>query len=157
MKNLSLVFLIIFSFLVSGCGFKVLDNSKINNFSIKNISSSGEKRLNYKIKNYLLSNTKNSSQNNLILDLTTKKKKNIKEKNIKNEITKYSIEINTTVNFDVIENNINKTLNVSAKGDYLVGNNYSTTLANEKKIIENIIEVIADKIIEKIGTILNDI
>ena len=157
MKNLSLVFLIIFSFLVSGCGFKVLDNSKINNFSIKNISSSGEKRLNYKIKNYLLTNTKNSSQNNLILDLTTKKKKNIKEKNIKNEITKYSIEINTTVNFDVIENNINKTLNVSAKGDYLVGNNYSTTLANEKKIIENIIEEIADKIIEKIGTILNDI
>jgi len=157
MKKISLL-LIIFSFLISGCGFKVLDNSKRNDFLIKNISSSGEKRINYKIKSFLLSNTNSGSQNNrLILNLFTKKNKSIKEKNIKNEVSKYSLEINVTVNLDLLDRNFKKSFNVSAKGDYLVGKTYSSTLTNEKKTMENIVEEVSNDIIEKIGIILNDI
>ena len=35
----------------TSCGFKVLDKSENNNFSVQEIRSSGEIRINFKIKN----------------------------------------------------------------------------------------------------------
>ena len=84
--KLSFISLII---LLNGCGFKVLDKSDANNFSIKEIITSGDKRINYKITNNLFIYSKKKRQNEIILYLDTKKNNIIKEKNIKNEITKY--------------------------------------------------------------------
>ncbi len=154
-NNLFLIFILFF--LTTNCGFKVLDTSQANNFSIKSIFSSGEKRINYKIKNYLIINTKKNSQSNLIVNLSTKKNKTIKEKNIKNEVSKYSIELTAFVDFNLLEKNLQKSFSLTAKESYIVGGNYSTTLTNEKKAIEIIVDKIAEDILERIGALLNDI
>ena len=90
---------ITFFLLTTNCGFKVLDKSKNNNFSIQEVRTSGEMRINYKIKNNILINSKEASENQVVINLNTKKIKNIKEKNIKNEITKYEIFLISKVEF----------------------------------------------------------
>ena len=68
--------LILLFIALSNCGFKVLDNLE-SNFSIREINTSGDKRINFKIKNDLIIDYPNNSTNNLILTLDTKKTKRI--------------------------------------------------------------------------------
>ena len=150
-------FLFLFLFATVNCGFKVINESEKNNFSIQEIKTSGNKRINFKIKNNLLNYSKKNNQNILLIDLSTKKTKNIKEKNIKNEITKYEISLNINVRFNLINSDTNYKINLSNKGNYLVVDSYSTTLNNEKKLIDNLIENISEKILKKISLKLNDI
>ncbi len=139
------------------CGFKVINESEKNEFSIENIKTSGEKRINFKIKNDLLNYSKKNNQNVLSIDLKTKKTKNIKEKNIKNEITKYEIILNANVKFNLINSDVIYKINLSNNGNYLVEDSYSTTLNNEKKLIDDLIENMSEKILKKIILKLNDI
>ena len=67
-------------FLTMGCGFKVLNEAQSNNFLIKDISVSGDKRINFKIKNNLLTYSKEDSQNEILININTSKEKNTKEK-----------------------------------------------------------------------------
>tara|TARA_Y200000002_G_scaffold351344_1_gene329271 strand:+ start:54 stop:530 length:477 start_codon:yes stop_codon:yes gene_type:complete len=150
-------FLFLFLFATVNCGYKVINESERNKFSIQEIKTSGDKRINFKIKNNLLNFSKKKSQNILLIDLNTKKIKNIKEKNIKNEITKYEISLNVDVEFNLINSDENYTLNISNTGSYLVVDSYSTTLNNEKKLIDDLIENISEKILKKISLQLNDI
>ena len=150
-------FLFLFLFATVNCGFKVINESEKNNFSIQEIKTSGNKRINFKIKNNLLNYSKKNNQNILLIDLSTKKTKNIKEKNIKNEITKYEISLNVNVGFNLINSDTNYKINLSNKGNYLVVDSYSTTLNNEKKIINDLVENISEKILKKISLKLNDI
>ena len=150
-------FLFLFLFATVNCGYKVINESERNKFSIQEIKTSGDKRINFKIKNNLLNFSKKKSQNILLIDLNTKKIKNIKEKNIKNEITKYEISLNVDVEFNLINSDENYTLNISNTGSYLVVDSYSTTLNNEKKLIDDLIENISEKILKKISLKLNDI
>ena len=85
--------------LTTSCGFKVLDKSQNNNFSVQEIRSSGEIRINQKLKNNIRFRSKEASENQIIISLHTKKTKNVKEKNIKNEITKYQITLTSNVEF----------------------------------------------------------
>ena len=110
-----------------------------------------------KIKSNLLTYSKIDAQKILLIDLNTRKNKNIKEKNIKNEITKYQISLNVNVKFNLINSDTNYAINLSNEGDYLVADSYSTTLNNEKKLIDNLIENISQKIIKKISLELDDI
>ena len=84
-------FLVVLIFFTSSCGFKVVDYSKLTNFRIVNIQTKGEKRINYKLKNKLLINNKDINAKSIDLRLKTTKQKIIKEKNLRNEITKYSL------------------------------------------------------------------
>ena len=150
-------FLFLFLFATVNCGFKVINESEKNNFSIQEIKTSGDKRINFKIKNTLLNYSKKNNQNILLIDLSTKKTKNIKEKNIKNEITKYEISLNVDVRFNLINSNTNHKISFANKGSYSVVDSYSTTLNNEKKIINDLVENISEKILKKISLKLNDI
>ena len=155
-KNLNKVFLILFLFLTSSCGYKVLNNSEINNFNMVQIKSSGDQRINFKIKNILTVNSSKNKENSLVMELSTKKEKKVKEKNIKNEITKYEILLSSRVKLNFLENNIEKEFTVTSTGDYIVGNKYSTTLSNEKRLISNLTEDLSKKIINNINLALND-
>ena len=150
-------FLLLFLFTTVNCGFKVIDESEKNNFSIQEIKTSGDKRINFKIKNNLLNYSKKNNQNILFIDLSTEKNKKIKEKNIKNEITKYEISLNIDVRFNLINSEKNYKISLSNKGDYLVADSYSTTLNNEKKLTNDLVENASKKIIRKINLKLNDI
>ena len=150
-------FLFLFLFATTNCGFKVINESEMNKFSIQEIKTSGDKRINFKIKNNLLNSAKKNNQNILLIDLSTRKTKNVKEKNIKNEITKYEISLDINISFKLINSDTNYEINVSNTGEYLVADGYSTTLNNEKKLINDLIENISEKILKKISLILNDI
>ena len=150
-------FLFLFLFATINCGFKVIKESENNNFAIQEIETSGDKRINFKIKNNLLNSAKKNSENLVFIDLNTKKNKNIKEKNIKNEITKYEISLDVSLEFNLINEDTNYKINLSNNGDYLVVDSYSTTLNNEKKLTNDLIENISEKILKKISLKLNDI
>lgn len=151
-------FLLILIFITSNCGFKILDKSEFNNFSIINISTEGDKRISYRIKNELLYNNKGITKGEkLDIILNVAKKRNVKEKSIKNEITKYEIVLNIKILFEKIEDQKTNEINFASAGDYLVGENHSTTISNEKRLIENLIENISEEIISRIGDKLNDI
>ncbi len=143
--------------LLTNCGFKVLDKSKNNNFSVQEVRSSGEIRINHKIKNNILVNSKETSENQVIISLNTKKNKRIKEKNIKNEITKYQISLESNVKFFLINGNIKASFNKSVTGDFIAADSYSTTINNEKKIVDNLIESLSEKILDEIVLKLNDL
>ena len=56
-------FLLLFFLLTVNCGFKVINESEKNNFTIQEIKTSGNKRINFKIKNNLLSHSIKDKQN----------------------------------------------------------------------------------------------
>ena len=90
---------VILILILSNCGFKVVDQSKLINFKVDSISISGDSRVSYIIKNKLLPYSKNNEKKIIDLDIEVKKNKDIKEKNIKNEITKFQISITTNVQY----------------------------------------------------------
>ena len=96
-KKLTKSFLILTFLATTSCGYKVLESLDSYNLNIKEIKSSGDKRINFKIKNNLIFRSSQTNEINLIIDLQTTKEKKVKEKNIKNEITKYQISINANI------------------------------------------------------------
>ena len=150
-------YLIIIFILTSGCGFNISSNVNENNFSIKELKTLGDNRVNFKIKNYLINNAKKNTPNTIILALNTKKTKTIKEKNIKNEITKYEIILSSMVEFYLVGEKKKNVVNVKSTGNYIVEEkNYSATLNNEKSLLDNLTENISEKILDEINIRLND-
>ena len=143
--------------LLSGCGFKVVNLSDIENFNIISVNTEGEKRINYIIKNNLSKASKKNDVNEITINLKTKKNKEIKEKNIKNEITKYQIDISVKVKFETIDKSNNNEFLVSKTGDYTVASKYSQTLNSEKKLIDLMTNQIADQIFYELLNRTNDL
>ena len=155
MKNLKLITIAISFILITGCGFKIIDKRELLNFNIKEISTNGDKRINFELKNKLSDYNDTNSSKVIKIELDTKKTKSIKEKNINNEITKYQIKV--IVNVKLIKtNNINNLeFTIEREGDYVVADKFSQTLNNEKKLIRNITEKISESIIGEIINKLN--
>ena len=152
----AIVYSIIF-FILSGCGFKIINQFENQTYKIDEIKFQGEKRINYFIKNKLLKNSNNENfSNEISLIVDTKKIKIIKEKNIKNEITKYEISIASNVVVKLSETNTHK-FSVLSNGDYSVSEQNSTTINNEKKLIKILSQDMADKIITELNLIINDL
>ena len=154
-KN-KLISLIICLFIFSGCGFKVVNLSELNNFYINEIETEGDKRVNYEIRNNLISMTKDPEKKLINLKLNTNKTKIIKEKNIKNEITKY--EINLAVNITTYDKkyDILHQFTETSKGSYDVSKQHSQTLSNEKKQTKILSKKISERILSKLRNISND-
>ncbi len=140
----------------SSCGYKVINYSELGNFKVSSISTSGDKKINFNIKNKLMTSSK--SEGSLIdIDLSSKKTKNIKEKNIKNEITKYEVSVSIKVKFTDIYNNNSYQFKKTLSGDYSVDEQYSQTLNNEKKILELLTNKITEEILNEIALKINAI
>ena len=157
MKEIIAKFCLILIFIISSsCGYKVLDNQGSEDFSIKEIKTSGDNRINFKIKNSLIINSSESKAQSIIMELYTEKNKEVKEKNIKNQITKYQITLNSYVKLNISENNKKEEFNIISTGNYQVSDKYSTTLKNEKRLIDDLTNDVSDKIKKQINLILND-
>ena len=157
MKILKFSWIICVVVILNGCGFKVVDRYETNNFTVVSVETEGEKRVNYKLRNKILFNSNPSGSEKINLFITTKKEKLIKEKNIKNEITKYSINILANIKLNVLGNEQLNKFEVRKSMDYDVTTKYSTTLNNEKKIINLIIDHLAEQILREINTRINDL
>ena len=150
MKNLKLITIAISLILMTGCGFKIIDKRELLNFNIKEISTSGDKRINFELKNKLSAYNDTNSSKVIKIELDTKKTKSIKEKNISNEITKYQINVIVNVKLIKTDNTNNLEFTVERTGDYVIADKFSQTLNNEKKLTSNIIGKISEDIISEI-------
>ena len=150
MKNLKLITIAISLVLLTGCGFKIIDKRELLNFNIKEISTYGDKRINFELKNKLSDYNDTNSSKIIKIELDTKKTKSIKEKNISNEITKYQINVIVNVKLIKTDNTNNLEFTVERTGDYVIADKFSQTLNNEKKLTSNIIGKISEDIISEI-------
>ena len=129
LKNL-IYFLLIF--ILTGCGFK-LANLK-NDYVISKITTTGDNRSGYKLKNKILMSSIKDSENEIELHINTKINKSIKEKNIRNQISKYEISIVTKVEYKSLENDKIGNFTLSKSGDYNVSDNFSDMINKEKNL-----------------------
>ena len=97
MKKKILFPILIIFLLINNCGFKIVNKSEIYKFDINEIIATGDNRINFKIKNKLLFSSDKNERKLVDIYLDTNKSKEVKEKNINNEITKYQISISSTV------------------------------------------------------------
>ncbi len=153
-KKLILILVIIF---LNNCGFKVLDYSQLNNFRIVEVTTSGEISINYKLKNSIKVISNNKSDELIALKLFSESKNTIKEKNDKNEITKYKLEIITEVNYEFLNSGKKGTFKLSVYNDYSVADKYSQTLKNEKNLLEKLTNEMSSKINRRLSQNLNDL
>ena len=158
MKETITKFCLILIFVItSSCGYKVLDNQKSEDLNIKEVKTTGDNLINFKIKNSLIINSSESKTESILMELYTEKKKEVKEKNIKNQITKYKITLSSYIKLNFLKNNKTEEFNIISTGDYQVSDKYSSTLKNEKRLIDDLTNDISDKIKKQINLILNDL
>ena len=143
------IIIVSFFIILASCGFKVVNKNEQINFYISEIKTSGDKRISYKIKNKL-SYYDDKNKKNIKLELETKKIKSVKEKNIKNEITKYNLQILTKVKVIDDSGEISSTFSISKNGNINVENQHSKTLDNEKKLIEDLSDQMSKSIINEL-------
>ena len=148
--------IIIFFPLLLSCGFKIINENQLRNFDIINISSTGDNRINFLLKNNL-EDDKEKFNKKIKLFLETKKLKEIKEKNIKNEITKYSINIKVKVDYSLVRNPKKGSFIVSKNGNYNVASQYSQTINNEKNLIISLTSLIEEDIVNHLIALINDL
>ena len=147
-KNIYLIILVFI--LTTQCGYQVVNQKDLRQFYIKSIELEGEKILNHKIKKNVLFYSKESNNNVFNVKIKTNKTKSIIEKNIKNEIVKYQIDISSNVEFYNFETGVLFTNTFSERGNFTVGNKNIDTRNSEKKLIEDLTEKISKKIIKRL-------
>ena len=157
MKKKNLYFSIILLFIFSSCGYQVVDKGKLQTFSILEVNTSGEKRINFKLKNKLLSFKKENNKELIILEINSKKDKSVKDKNIKNQITKYQINLDIEVGYKRSNEIKMNSFIVKQNGTYDVSSQHSQTLNNEKKLIDLLINDISEEIIDQLVAKFNDL
>ena len=155
-KTLILIFIL---FISTSCGYKTLDYKQVRNINLNEVTNEGNKSINFKILSQLKQLfTSNQSQNEIYdIHLISKENVTIKEKNKKNEITKYEISIKCNL---VFKNTINEKkfeIDLIKKTNYRVDNKNLKTIQNKKKAREELIASLSEEIIEKIVQKLNDI
>ena len=155
-KGIILIFVLFNS---TSCGFNTLDYKQIRNINLNEITNEGNKSINFKILSQLKQLfTSDLNQNERYdIHLISKEKVTIKEKNKKNEITKYEISIKCNLVFKNIINEKRFEIDMIKKTNYQVDNKNLKTIQNKKKAREELIASLSDEIIEKIVQKLNDI
>ncbi len=143
--------------MISNCGYQVVDKKKLQTFNILEINTKGEKRINFKLKNKLLYFKKENGKELIILDINSKKTKSIKDKNIKNQITKYQIDLDVEVSYRKVNDGKENSFNVKQNGTYDVSSQHSQTLNNEKKLVDLLTNDIGEKIIDQLVDNFNDL
>ena len=157
MKKLSTIALLLIFFFTTNCGFEAIDKSKIANFDIAEIETAGNRIINFKLKNKLQFNSKNNNKELIKIILNTTKNKTVKERNIKNQITKYEINVSVNVSVNVINKKLSKEFSINKIGSYNVNKQHSITIRNEKKLSELLTDDLSDEILYEVRAILNDL
>tara|TARA_B100001027_G_scaffold183904_1_gene135849 strand:- start:227 stop:688 length:462 start_codon:yes stop_codon:yes gene_type:complete len=149
MKKIFVVFFL--NLVLISCGYKVVDKTSQRNFYIAETINSGDSRINFKIKNKLLFNNPKNEKNILSLNINSNKKKIIYEKNEKNEITKYKINVIIKVKFNEVIDQISEEFEVSATKILNVQDKQFSTLNRERRLVDLICDDLAVKILDEIS------
>ena len=157
MKYFNIAIFTLFFFFFTGCGFKVLDKNQLKNYKILEIKENGDKKTNFFLKNKLYNFLNNNdSTDELIINVETKKIKTVQEKNKQNRITKYKIKISSLIEFNFVNRNFKKTINLNKDGIYKVSLNHNDTKNNEKNLENNLIDGLSKDISNQILKMINE-
>ena len=150
------IYLIVF-IVTTQCGFKTLDSS-LSSMNIKNVEVEGYNKVNFFIKNELLNKMRDSNQNTPVnIKITTDRKKEISEKNIRNEITKYRITLSTKVEINKLNQEQLFEFDISTLGDYRVETSSINTSKNLNNLENKLSNEISSKIKQKLFFLSNDL
>ena len=156
-KNRNIILLLGF-LLLSGCGFKVLNKTELRSFQIKEIVTKGDSKINFLIKKNLMNNFSRSKANeSVLLNISSTKNKEIKEKNIKNQITKYKISLITDVKIDLIGAKVNKKFKIYSDGSFDIASSHATTINNQNNLEKILAKKTSEKIINELIALINDL
>ncbi len=148
--NKTLFFLLTFCLLLS-CGYQSILNKENQRFSITTFVLEGNKRLSGILKNNLITTKKR--ENNLTLTIKTTKKNKISNKSETGKVLQYAV----SVNFEITAvNNRDQAIILaqvySKKQNYAASSVHLDTLNNERKVVENMIESVANEILIELSS-----
>ena len=148
----NLIKLLILLFFISGCGYSPIFSKKGTNFSIYELSASGNSKLN-KIINNRLNNYKGSDgKRKFSLTLETHLNKEIALRDSKGNPKTYRINLLSNISIKDFDGNV-KNKSFSKSVDYNNKSNKSNLKKYENNTSINLAEKIADEIIIYLGSI----
>ncbi len=150
-----ILFLLLTSYFLLGCGYEPLLNVKSQNFGITKVVLEGNKRLGGLLRNNLIVSKK--EENSLTLTIKANKKNEISNKSDTGKVLKYAISLNFEITA-VSDNGGEIALSqvYSRKENYDAADVHIDTLNNEKKAVETIIESIANEILISLSSIYQE-
>ena len=143
------LFVFITLFIISGCSYKPILTSKKNDFTLENISSDTESKINVTIKKNLLDRSGNSENNKYDLNFSTEDEKEIVSSNENGDPTIFKIKI--IVNYSLSQDD-----NIIFKNKIIKQVNYNNIndkfelLEYEKNILNNLLKNISLEILMSI-------
>ena len=152
MKRFVLLLLIIF---LSNCGFKVVTKDDFGDFKVKEVLTTGDSRVAFNLRKKIINNFFKYSKNLIKVNLQVKKIKEIKEKNIQNEITKYTIKLSASAKIEETNKITSCDITKSVSADYNVEDQFVKTRNKERKIIKSLTNNLSDQLINAIKSQLN--
>ena len=150
-KKINIFLAVALMIVLSSCGFKPVAKSKFQDFNIVELNTNNNKKINFILRQKMkraLSNKEATNQ--IVLTINTSQIRNVNEKNVKNQITKYEISLTAKVDIIFLDKNKNKIFEVNDKGVYDIGSTHSDTMKNKKNVEELLAKRISEKIINKI-------
>ena len=142
--------IIITGYFIWGCGYQPILNKNNQKFSISQFNLEGNKRLGGLLKNNLIIIKEN--ENSLVLNVKSEKKTAVSNKNQTGKILSYAL----TLNFEIVaskNNDIVFTKVYTKTQNYPSAEVHSDTLNNEKKLVEILIESIANELLIELNSI----
>jgi len=142
----NLIKILILLFFISGCGYNPIFSNKNSNFSIYELTTSGNSKLN-KIINSRLNNYKGSdNQKKFSLTIETYLNKEVASKDTKGNPKTYRINLKSNVSIKDSDGNLKEKL-FSKSVDYNNRSNKSELKRYENETLHNLAEKISDEII----------
>tara|TARA_B100001029_G_C14688904_1_gene248711 strand:+ start:72 stop:527 length:456 start_codon:yes stop_codon:yes gene_type:complete len=145
MNKIFIKFLTILIF-VSGCGYSPIFSNKNSNFSLQEINSTGNNRLNRIINNALNNYKGSNSEKNISLTIFTDLKKEISSKDTKGNPKTYKIEVNSKILAKDSMGNVNEK-EFSKSTNYNNRSNKFELKKFENETTKNLAEKISEEII----------
>ena len=144
MNKFLLVFITLF--IISSCSYKPILTSKKNDFTLENISSDTESKINVTIKKNLLDRSGNSENNKYDLNFSTEDEKEIVSSNENGDPTIFKIKI--IINYALSQNNkIIFTNKIVKQVNYNNINDKFELLKYEENILDSLLNNISQEIL----------
>ena len=141
---LKLLILINVLFFLSSCGFKSLVKENPINLNIENfITQKGDKKLGKIIRSEVMLYSSNEAKKNIDIILEIDKQKQIREKNLKNRVTKYNLTLNVAV---FIKGDFEDKFTFNKTSSTTVTASSFNNFLNEERVYANLSKRIADEI-----------
>ena len=141
---LKLLILINVLFFLSSCGFKSLVKENPINLNIENfITQKGDKKLGKIIRSEVILYSSKEAKKNIDIILEIDKQKQIREKNLKNRVTKYNLTLNVAV---FIKGDFEDKFTFNKTSSTTVTASSLNNFLNEERVYANLSRRIADEI-----------